>query len=174
MGCQPRVVATEDDQPVVTLAALSAVALAELKLSCEGDEKPLSWFEEMIAKGILRRGRLARLMTSLAGLPLSYLPDSWPLRIDAKRNDMTADELVLAESAVSLNSKAESLTLAMRCAAETPAPGISVEAPAVDLAVRHGCLVASYAVPMDENHWQLTLEKKCKNPSSFNRGFLVK
>jgi hypothetical protein len=318
--CQPRVAAdAEDDQPVVTLTALSAVALAELKLSYEGDEKTLSWFDKMIAKGILRRGRLARLMTSLADLPLSYLPDSWPLRVDAKRNGMAADGLVLAESAVSLNSQAESLTLAMRCAAETPVPGwtanllpesaanmvvalgetglnsllgrlcaqglatgtvqlgggsvawcwthvtasftggqdihltgellcdettikvdaavtcsltsdaqlsvqlsghgtqlpeadliikasatvirriffaatrstqpansaqtepdpaekmlqrflipgtgISVEAPAVDLAVRHGYLVASYAVPMDENHWQLVLKKKMQKPT---------
>lgn len=64
-------------------------------------------------------------MAPLASMPLSYLPSSLPLRIEATGNDMTTDGLALADSAVFLDPHAESLTLAMRCTATSSTPAWS-------------------------------------------------
>ncbi len=125
--CGPRVVATKDNQPVVTLTAPSPLDLdlTGLKLSYQGDDEPLSWIDTTIEQTILRPSLSMLLMARLASMPLSYLPDSLPLRLTATHNDATTDGLMLADSAVSLDPQAESLTLAMRCAAKTSAPAWS-------------------------------------------------
>ncbi|MGH3808947.1 MAG: hypothetical protein ACRDRU_20430, partial [Pseudonocardiaceae bacterium] len=120
--CQPRVIGT-DNQPVVTLTAPSLLDLdvADLELSYQGDDEPLSWVDTTIEQIILRP-TLAASMARLASMPLSYLPSSLQLRLTASDDDVPTDGVVLADSAISLDSQAESLTLAMRCAATTPAP----------------------------------------------------
>ncbi|MGH4010371.1 MAG: hypothetical protein ACRDTH_19795 [Pseudonocardiaceae bacterium] len=123
--CRPRVVASEDGQPVVTLTTPSPLDLdmADLKLSYEGDDKPLSWVDTTIEQTVLRPSFSMLLMAPLANMPLSYLPDSLPLRLKAKHNDVTTEGLLLTDSAVSLDPQTASLTLAMRCTAKTtPAP----------------------------------------------------
>ncbi|HKR48150.1 MAG TPA: hypothetical protein VJT72_00985 [Pseudonocardiaceae bacterium] len=119
--CRPRVVASEDGQPVVTLTTPSPLDLdmADLKLSYEGDDKPLSWVETTIEQTVLRPSFSMLLMAPLANMPLSYLPDSLPLRLKAKHNDVTTEGLLLTDSAVSLDPQTASLTLAMRCTAKT-------------------------------------------------------
>ncbi|MBV8992442.1 MAG: hypothetical protein JO287_01790, partial [Pseudonocardiales bacterium] len=122
--CQPEVVTTEDRQPVVALTAPSMLSLdlTDLKLSYEGDDEPLSWVDSTIEQQILRPSISLCLMAPLAGLPLSYLPDSLPLRHEATCEDVAPDGLGLADSAVFLDPYAESLTLAMRCTAKNPPP----------------------------------------------------
>ncbi|MGH3975196.1 MAG: hypothetical protein ACRDS9_17980 [Pseudonocardiaceae bacterium] len=112
---------------MVTLTAPSLLGLdlTGLKLSYAGDGEPLSWVDTTIEQTILRPSLSALLMTRLASMPLSYLPDSLPLRLPATHNDATTDGLVLADSAVSLDPQVELLTLAMRCAARTSAPAWS-------------------------------------------------
>jgi hypothetical protein len=46
-----------------------------------------------------------------------------------------------------------------------PGTDLSIEAPAVDLGLRHGYLVALYAVPPDEQPFTLTLEEKKPEPA---------
>jgi len=125
--CRPRAVATKDNEPVVTLSAPSPLDLdlADLKLNYKGDDEPLAWFGTTIEQIILRPSLSMLLMERLASMPLSYLPDSFPLRIKDTHNDVATDGLVLADSTVSLDPQAESLTLAMRCAATTSAPAWS-------------------------------------------------
>jgi hypothetical protein len=80
----------------------------------------------------------AQLMARLACMPLSYLPDSLPLRLTATENDATTDGLMLADSTILLDPQAESLTLAMRCAAKTSVPAWSTNLlmePAANVAV---------------------------------------
>jgi hypothetical protein len=122
--CQPMVAASRDGQPVVVLTAPSPLDLdlADLDLSYEGDDEPLSWVDTSIEQTVLRPSLSLLLMAPLAGLPLSYLPDSLPLRLKATRTKVATEDLVLADSTVSLNPQAASLTLAMRCSATTPAP----------------------------------------------------
>jgi hypothetical protein len=126
-GCEPRVIVTKDNQPVVTLTAPSMMDLdlTDLKFSYQGDDEPLSWVDITIEQTILRPSLSMLLMARLASMPLSYLPDSLPLRLPATHNDAATDGLVLADSAVSLDPQTESLTLAMRCAAKTSAPAWS-------------------------------------------------
>ena len=122
--CQPRVVATKASQPVVTLTAPSPLDLdlANLKLSYKGDDKPLPWVDTTVEQTILRPSLCTLLMAQLASMPLSYLPDSLPLRLEARNNDEVTDGLMLTDTAVSLDPQTESLTLAMRCATKTSAP----------------------------------------------------
>ncbi|MDQ4103169.1 MAG: hypothetical protein M3186_05485 [Actinomycetota bacterium] len=122
--CRPTVVPAEDNQPLVTSIAPSMLDLdlAGLKLSCGGTDEPLSWVDATIEQAILRPSLSTGLMAPLAGMPLSYLPESLPLRLEAAPNEVTADGLMLADWAVSLDLQAELLTLAMRCAAEASMP----------------------------------------------------
>ena len=122
--CEPRVSTTGDNQPVVTLTAPSMLRLdlTDLNLSYEGDDEPLSWVDGAIERTILRPSISMCLMAPLASLPLSYLPDSLPLRIEATGDDeVPADGLAVADSTVFLDPYAESLTLAMRCTATSSA-----------------------------------------------------
>ncbi|MDQ4033748.1 MAG: hypothetical protein M3332_16495, partial [Actinomycetota bacterium] len=121
--CQPKVVATKANQPMVTLTAPSPsdLNLADLKLSYKGDDKPLSWVDTTVEQTILRPSLSTLLMAQLASMPLSYLPDSVPLRLKARNNDEVTNGLTLTDTAVSLDPQSESLTLAMRCAAKTSA-----------------------------------------------------
>ncbi|MGB9281775.1 MAG: hypothetical protein WCB57_17100, partial [Pseudonocardiaceae bacterium] len=125
--CEPQVSATKDNEPVATLAVPSMLSLdlTDLKLSYEGDDEPLSWIDNTIEHAILRPSISLCLMAPLAGMPLSYLPGSLPLRLEAPGDDAAADGLALAESAVFLDPYAESLTLAMRSTATTSAPAWS-------------------------------------------------
>ncbi|MDQ3764997.1 MAG: hypothetical protein M3460_26855 [Actinomycetota bacterium] len=122
--CRPRVSASRDGQPVVVLTAPSLweLDLADLDLSYKGDDEPLSWVDTTIEQTVLRPSFSLLLMAPLASLPLSYLPDSLPLRLKTTRTEVATEDLVLADSTVSLDSQAASLTLAMRCTARTPAP----------------------------------------------------
>jgi Collagen triple helix repeat (20 copies) len=121
--CGPEVVPTKDNQPVVTLTAPSPLDLdpADLMLSYKGDDKPLPWLNTTTEQTALCLS-LSMLMVPLADIPLSYLPDSLPLRLHATHNDVTTDGLVLADSTVSLDPQAGSLTLAMLCTAKTSPP----------------------------------------------------
>jgi len=69
--CRPRVVAAQDDQPVVTLTAPSMLRLklADLKLNYKGDDKPLSWIDTAIEKAILRPDLSTWLIVPLASMP---------------------------------------------------------------------------------------------------------
>jgi hypothetical protein len=98
------------------------LGLADLKLSYEGDDTPLSWMDAAIEKVLLRPTLSRLLMAPLASLPLSYLPDSLPLRLKEKHNTVTTEGLTLASSVVSLDSHTECLTLALRCEDSDPAP----------------------------------------------------
>lgn len=122
--CRPRVGQTKDHQPLVTLTAPSMLDLdlAGLKLSYEGDDKPLSWVDATVEQTILRPSLATWLMAPLASMPLSYLPESLPLRLHAGDNDVTTDGLMLADLAISLDLQAELLTLVMCCAAKNSMP----------------------------------------------------
>jgi Collagen triple helix repeat (20 copies) len=129
IDCQPRIIATKDNQnqPAVTLKVPSMLHLdlADLKISYEGDDKPLSWVGTTIQKMMLRPSLSTQLMAPFVDMPLNYLPDSLPLRLKTARNDATTDGLLLADAAVFLDPQAELLTLAMRCEARTSAPAWS-------------------------------------------------
>jgi hypothetical protein len=122
--CRPRVSESRDGQPVVVLTAPSLweLDLADLNLSYEGDDEPLSWVDTTIERTVLRPSFSLLLMAPLASMPLSYLPDSLPLRFKTTHPDVATDDLVLVDSTVSLDPQAASLTLAMRCTATTSAP----------------------------------------------------
>jgi hypothetical protein len=124
VDCQPEVITTKDNQPVVTLTApsMSSLDLTDLKLSYEGDDEPLSWVDSTIEQQALRPSISMYLMAPLASLPLIYLPNSLPLRLKVTGDDVVTDGLALADSAVFFDPYAESLTLAMRCTAKSSAP----------------------------------------------------
>jgi hypothetical protein len=124
VDCQPQVITTKDHQPVVTLTPPSGVDLdlTDLKLSYEADDEPLSWVDTTVEQTILRPSLSMLLMTPLARMPLSYLPESLLLRLDDTHHEMTTDGLMLADANVWLDSHAESLTLAMSCTAKDSAP----------------------------------------------------
>lgn len=121
--CRPIVVAADDDRPVVVLKApsLMDLDLADLKLECKASDELLSWVDSTIEQVILRPALSALLMSRLASMPISYLPDSLPLRLETTHKDVAVDEVVLADAVVLLDSQAELLTLAMCCKAKAPA-----------------------------------------------------
>jgi hypothetical protein len=124
--CQPVAVLNEGGQPVVTVAAPSPLDLhlGGLKLSYEGDGELPTWVDTAIEHTLLRPTLCAQLMVPLANLPLTCLPDAVPLRLTDEPHGVTpsTNGLALADAAVSLDPHAKSLTLAMRCTADTATP----------------------------------------------------
>ncbi|MFD8497075.1 hypothetical protein [Amycolatopsis sp. NPDC059657] len=144
----------------------------ELKLSYKGDGKPLGRLEIKIGHRILRRVLAKRLMTRLADLPLTWLPEPLPL---------------LRDLVVSVDPRAELLTLAQcewpqnllthphaNVALTGPAsptrrfvlPGteIHVDAPLVEVTEHAGVTVGQYAVPMAEPGFRLTIDHAKPKP----------
>ena len=122
--CRPTVVTTGDNQPVVTLTApsLREFDLEDLTLSYRGDEENFSWIDTEIEEAILHPCFCTLLMAPLSSMPLSYLPDSLPLRLRATPQDSSTDGLVIADATVALDPQVKSLTLAMRREAQAPVP----------------------------------------------------
>jgi hypothetical protein len=121
--CEPAVVATNDGQPVVALKAPSLLDLdlADLKLEYKASDEPLSWADSTIEQVILRPSFSGLLMAPLASIPLSYLPGSLPVCLEAAHNDTAADEVIPVDAFVSLDAQGELLTLAM-CRESKDAP----------------------------------------------------
>src|SRR5262249_52004427 len=84
----------------------------DLKLSYAGDEDQLSWVDPTVERIVLRPV-LSDLVTRLASVPLNYLPDSLPLRLNVKHRNKSTDDLPVTYSTVSLDKKADLLSLAM-------------------------------------------------------------
>jgi hypothetical protein len=116
--CQPTASVNKDNQPVITLSPPSPLKLhlGDLELTYEGDDRMLTPLGATIERALLRPTLCAELMAPLANLPLNYLPDMVPLHLTSELDDAATDNLALVDTAVSIDSHAESLTLAMRCA----------------------------------------------------------
>ena len=125
--CVPVVVATDDGQPVVALRApsLMDIDLADLKLEYKASDEPPPWVDSTVEQAILRPSFSVLLMAPLASIPLSYLPDSLPVRLEPTQNDVATDDVIFVDAIVSLDPQAELLTLAMCCEAKNPAPAWS-------------------------------------------------
>ncbi|MFE0109871.1 hypothetical protein ACFWX6_12020, partial [Amycolatopsis sp. NPDC059019] len=122
--CRPEVVFAKDGRPVarLTAPAASALRLADLKLSYPGDEEALSWLDARIERTLLRPVLGRKLMKHLAGLPLTYLPDSVPPRQGA--------------ATVAVDPHAEALSLTLGDAGPAPR-GSFLSDPTANLAVAY-------------------------------------
>ncbi|MFE0028800.1 hypothetical protein, partial [Amycolatopsis sp. NPDC059021] len=122
--CRPEIVFAKDGRPVARLTAppLSALRLADLKLSYPGDEDALSWFDARLERTLLRPVLGKKLMKRLAGLPLTYLPDAVPPRQGA--------------ATVAVDPHTETLSLTLGRAGPAPRGGFLSD-PAANLAVAY-------------------------------------
>ncbi|MFD2465666.1 hypothetical protein ACFSYJ_44155, partial [Amycolatopsis samaneae] len=135
--CRPEVAVTGDGQPVVILSApsLSALRVADLKLSYAGGEDSLSWIDTRLERVLLRPVLGKKLLKRLAGLPLSYLPEPVPLRIGTERDTAA---LGYRAANVSVDPHGETLSLELGRSGRPPGaapPGSFLAKPEANLAV---------------------------------------